>query len=336
MSKIKIVSFLPITAEVLSSRIAERIDPATVEIVAVPKKPTEEEACQAVEDATVILTWPRGPYFTRKILEAARGVKLIQFMSVGYDQIDLQASSELKIPVANNPGWNAVAVAEHTIMSIMVLLKKAFYAHQGTTRGEWLQQELVIDNKHVLELRGKTLGILGLGTIGREVAKRARAFQIRMLYNKRTRLSEEEERELDVEYCSFDRLLEESDILTVHVPLNDETRGLIGSEVIDKMKDGAILINTARSAIIDEAALAGALKKGKLSGAGIDVPRDHDKVSAFKNLFSNVKNVILTPHISGLTKEAWEQSQVQTLDNVGRLLEGKKPFHLVNDVWDAG
>jgi phosphoglycerate dehydrogenase-like enzyme len=183
------------------------------------------------------------------------------------------------------------------------------------------------------ELYGKTVGILGLGSIGSEVAKRARAFGAKIIYNKRNRLTAQKEEEMGVEYRTFNPLLEESDILTVHVPLYDATRGMIGREQIARMKKNAILINTARRDIVDEDALAEALRENKLSGAALDVPREPEEASLLHERFTGVKNILYTPHMSGGTKEAMVRAVQQCIENVIRLFEGEKPLYLVNDVW---
>jgi phosphoglycerate dehydrogenase-like enzyme len=265
-------------------------------------------------------------------MEAAQGVELIQFASVGYANIDLESATDLNIPVANNPGWNSISVAEHAMMMMLVLLKQAVYAHQGITQGKWLQRELAFGGR-LYELNDKTLGILGLGNIGTEVVKRARAFNPRIIYNKRNKLSALDEDELGVEFRTFDQLLEESDILSVHVPLTDATRGIIGKEELAKMRPGAILINTSRSEVVDEDALADSLRDGGLSGAGIDVPRTPEKVSELQSRFEGIENVFLTPHIAAPTVEALHRSEIQWTDNISRVLTGEKPLYLVNDVW---
>ena len=185
------------------------------------------------------------------------------------------------------------------------------------------------------ELKGKTLGILGLGAIGKEVARLARAFGPKIIYHKRTCLSEQEEEELGVEYCSLDDLLARSDILSVHVPLTDETRGMIGREEIAKMKPGAILLNLARGEVVNEGALAEAVVEGRLSGVGTDVlieTRRGDVVETPSPLIG-LENVMITPHAAGPTKEARARSQMQATDNILRVLGGEKPLHLINDVY---
>jgi phosphoglycerate dehydrogenase-like enzyme len=172
-----------------------------------------------------------------------------------------------------------------------------------------------------------TLGILGLGTIGREVAKRAQPFDVRILYHKRSRLSEKEEENLGVEYRRFNELLQESDILSLHLPLVEETRRMIGKQEIALMKQGAILINTARGELVDEEALADALKDGRLWGAAVDYePLSQD--SPLRNL----DNVLLMPHcaVGGATPESRKMSALKFAQNIARVLAGEHPYNIVN------
>jgi phosphoglycerate dehydrogenase-like enzyme len=188
----------------------------------------------------------------------------------------------------------------------------------------------MVDN--TWEFKDKILGIFGLGTIGKEVAKRARPFEPKIIYNKRNRLSIEEEKVLDVEYRSFQDLIKESDILTIHTPLTEETEGLIGRSEINKMKDGAILINTARAGIIDENAASDALESGKLSGIGLDVvkSRTEGDLRILESPLTKYENVVFTPHLSGNTREAHRRSHTQWVENVCRFLDGEKPHFIVN------
>jgi len=317
MSKSKVILFNGPPKEYIISNLSSRIELSTFEV----KKPTEEEACEAVKDATLIIAYPGKIYLDKKILEAASNVKLIQFFSVGYDNIDLEAATELNIPVANNPGWPAISVAEHTIMLILMTLKQAIYMYTKTVQNAWKDRE---GYPKRYELKGKTLGLLGLGSIGQEVAKLATVFGVKKIYHKRNRLSDSEEASLGVNYRTFDELLEESDILCIHVPLTDETRGMIGADEIAKMKDSAVIVNTARKDIIDESAVFEALEEGKLFGFGTDFVPDRS--------LSGMENVVMTPH-SSVTPEALVRMGAQGIDNVIRLLGGEKPLYLVNDVW---
>jgi len=319
MSESKIILFNGPPKEYIISNLSSRIAPSTFEV----KKPTGEEACEAVKDATLIIAYPGKIYLDKKILEAASNVKLIQFFSVGYDNIDLEAATELKIPVANNPGWPAISVAEHTIMLILMTLKQAIYMYTKTVQNAWKEGERY-PNRY--ELKGKTLGLLGLGSIGQEVAKLATVFGVKKIYYTRNRLSESEEASLGVNYRSFDELLEESDVLSIHVPLTEETRGMIGAGEIAKMKDSAIIVNTARKDVVDEPAVFEALQEGKLFGFGTDFTPDRS--------LTGLENVVMTPH-SSVTPEAMVRMGAQGFDNLIRLLRGEKPLYLVNDVWPS-
>ena len=293
---------------------------------------SEEEAIEHIKNATIVCHGPSKPYISRKILEAAKQLKLVQFVSAGYAQVDLEAATELKIPVANNPGFNATPVSEYTIMAILILMRRPFMGHHQNTQGKWIQQEYMGIRNKLCELTGKTVGILGLGAIGTEVAKKISAFDCRILYNKRNRLPDSQEQALGVEYGSFDRLLEESDVLTVHVPLSDETRNMIGKDEFMRMKDGAFLINTARSDIVDEAALADALSSGKLLGAAIDVPRSPEAVPLFHQRFGEMENVLITPHIASGSRETHIRIKIQPAENYRRILQDEKPLYCVNNV----
>jgi phosphoglycerate dehydrogenase-like enzyme len=213
------------------------------------------------------------------------------------------------------------------MMFMLVLLKKGVYAHESTLRGEWPQMELAVGGK-VLELGGRTLGILGLGDIGTEVAKRARGFGPHILYHKRSRLPVAEEEVLGVEYVGLDELLKRSDILSIHVPLTPETRGIIGREEIASMKKGAILLNLARGGIVDEGALVEALKEGRLSGAGLDVFEDEPQGP--DNIFEGVENVMLSPHVSGASKEMLIRAFGICGENIARFFSGEKLENVVN------
>ncbi len=335
MNRPKLVSFLPPPIDFQITHIfSNRIDPSQVEIVHVPRNASEEEICRAVAGTTVILATPVHR-LNRKILEAAKGVKHLQTISVGYDYIDMEAAKDLKIPIANNPGWSSTSVAEHTLMFMLMLLKKGLHLHQMGNKSQWTLSEKQGFWDQVWELRGKTLGILGLGSIGKEVARLASVFGPKIIYCKRTRLSEEEEEELGVEYCSFDDLLSRSDILSIHVPLTDETRGMIGRDEIAKMKPGAILLNLARGEVIDDEALAEAVLEGRLSGVGTDLLTENRRGNVVEtpSPLLDLENVMITHHMAGPTKEARERSQLQATDNILRVLGGEKPLHLINDVW---
>jgi len=335
MEKPKIVSFLNDSVESLVEKFKGKTGPLTIIRAGPHHEITEEESCEKVRDATVIVVFPGSTYLSKRILESAGKVRLIQTYGVGYDNIDINAATELGIPVANNPGFNANSVAEHTIMLILMTLKKVLNINRQCIEGSF-----TLRNRRILlpkELKDRTLGLIGLGDIGREVARLARVFGSKVIYYKRNRLSEEVERQLSVEYRSFEELLADSDIVSLHVPLTDDTRGLIGREEIDLMKDGAILINTAREHILDEEAVTEALRAGKLSGVGIDTVSMgiEDGFFVFDSPLPALENVVFTPHTAGASMEALIRADKLWVENVCRLLNGEKPFHIVNDVWPS-
>jgi lactate dehydrogenase-like 2-hydroxyacid dehydrogenase len=334
--KYKLVSFLMLSEEDIGALFEGRKEDLQIVHGGLRVNTSEDTACEAVKDADIIVAFPGSPFITRKVLEAAKKVKLVQASSVGYDFIDVNAATKLGIPVANNPGWNSTSVAEHTIMLILMTLKRAIFSHTKARTKGFSMPEIQSLWDQVWELRGKTLGIIGLGGTGMEVAKLARAFGPRIIYYKRNRLSDEEEKELGVEYRTFNDLIEESDIITLHVPLNDETSGMIGREEIAKMKDGAIVINVAREHVLDDVAAADALKAGKLHAVGVDVVpvRIVDGRWLGDTPLSDCDYVVNTPHLAGATKEALVRADSQWSENVRRLLKGEKPLFLVNDVWD--
>lgn len=313
MKKVKILNLGFSPDDVVISLLSNELDSSLFELVGRPRgrQLSEEETCELVKDASIILVDPSGPKITRKVLDAAENLKFIQFLSVGYDQIDLEAATELGIPVANNPGWAATAVAELTILHILAILRYSNPSFQNMERF-----------RNAKELKGKKLGVIGLGSIGREVSKLAHSFGATILYYKRNRLPLSEETELNVEYVPFNQLLRESDIVSVHTPLTPETNGLIGYNEIESMKDGAFLVNTARKEIIDEAVALEALRSGKLAGLGVDFTIDVP--------LSGSENVFVTDHIGSATVEGSVRVKKQYIGNLCRVIKGEKPLYLVN------
>lgn len=325
MSEPKIVNMTPLPAAVWQGLISATSG-VKVEVTNLDENYTKE----TLADADIIV----GDYtFNRPItagmLEAAKRLKLIQQPSDGYNQIDIEAAAARGVPVANTAGCNDIAVAEHTVMVALALLKKTIYANARTHEGAWAQEEMLW-NKGTAELYGKNYGIIGLGRIGKEVAKRLPAFGVKILYYDAFRPDEEQEKLLNVTYKPLEELLKTCDVVSIHVPLTEQTSGLIGSEELAKMKRSAVLINVSRGEIVDEEALAEALKKKKIAGAGIDVFAQ-EPISP-DNPLLNTENVILTPHIAGTTQEARQRISTAAVENIGRVLKGEKPINIVNGV----
>jgi glyoxylate reductase len=330
--KPKILSFAPIPASLLRQMILSV--PGVSQIpefdVVVINELDMERILKEVEDADVVI----GDYtfripVTEEMMKRMKKVRLIQQPSTGYDHIDVDAAKKLGIPVANAGSVNALSVAEHTVMVALALLKRLIYSHQRTSEGVWAQEEMF--SLGIYELYGKTWGILGMGRQGREVAKRLAGWGVRMVYYSRRRVREVEER-YDAEFKSLEEVLREADVVSIHLPLTPETEKLIGEEELRMMKSNAILINVARGGIVDEEALAKALKEGWIGGAAVDVyseepvRRDHPLV----RLGADQVNLILTPHIAGATNEARLRILNEALSNVVRVLKGEEARNVVN------
>jgi len=297
------------------SNLSSQIDPSNLKVK--KYQPNDEESIQALKEASLIIAFPGKTFIDKEILEKAKNVKHVQFLSVGYDNIDLETATKLGVTVANNPGWPSISVAEHTIMLILMTLKQATKMYTKTLQKAWKGG----DYPPRYELQGKTLGLIGLGSIGGMVVKMAKGFGVKIIYYKRNRLSKSDEESLGVIYRSFDDLLVESDVLSVHVPLTEETRGLIGVDEVAKMKKTAVIVNTARKDVVDEVAVFNALDSGRLFGFGTDFTPDHT--------LTGLENVCMTPH-SSVTPEAMVRGSGQGFENIFRFLSGEKPQYSIN------
>ena len=239
---------------------------------------------------------------TAELLDKAPKLRAVGRAGVGVDNIDLEAATKRGVLVMSTPGGNAVSVAEHTLALLLALAKQVPRLDKAIHEGRWEKSSAA-----GTELRGKTLGLIGLGRIGSEVAVRAEAFDMRVLaYD--PYISEAAAREISVDLVPLDNLLVESDFISLHTSLSSATQKIINAATIEKMKRGARLINAARGELIDEAALAEALKSGKLAGAAVDVfVEEPPKNSPLVGL----PNLIATPHVAGSTAEAQEEVGTQ-------------------------
>jgi D-3-phosphoglycerate dehydrogenase len=233
---------------------------------------------------------------TAEVIGRGRHLKAVGRAGVGLENIDVDAAKKRNIAVFNSPEAPAEAVAELTIGLLISMARCLPYADRTMKEGQWAKKQLM-----GWQLEGKTLGMLGLGYIGKRVAKIAKALGMKILITKRTPPDPELLSELAGEYVPLGELLMRSDVVTIHVPLTRQTRHIIGREEINLMKDGAYVINTARGPVVDEKALVDALRSGKLAGAALDVyavepPKDSDLVT--------LRNVVCTPHIGGQTEES--------------------------------
>jgi phosphoglycerate dehydrogenase-like enzyme len=304
--------------------IARALTPPGFELVAADFGTPEFYAAAADAEYFLGLARTMGTEFFR----SAPKLKLVQLLSAGYDRVDIEAARKAGVPVANNGGANAIAVAEHTLMLILAVFKRCVQFHNSVVAGNWRVGNPADVRVH--EVSGATLGIVGLGNIGKKVARRAAAFDARVQYYDIVRLSAAEEDALGVRFVLLSELLRTSDIVSLHVPLTDATRQMLGARELRLMKPGAILVNTCRGPVVDEEALYQALKEGRLGGAGLDVlvdeppPKDHP-------LFS-LPSVTLTPHSAGPTWENWTARFRNGFDNIERVAAGRKPLWVIPEL----
>ena len=233
------------------------------------------------------------------------------------DSLDLEAIKAKDIPVYVNSGVNAESVAEHTMMLILASLKKLPQVDKTTKGGIWKKQAQGVKNR---ELNGMTVGLIGMGNIGRRVARMLGGFDVEILYYDAYPASKAVEEELKLKRVGLDELLHASDIVSLHCPLTDETRHIINSDAIKKMKDGAIIVNTARGGLIDEVALISALKSGKLGYAGLDV---YEQEPPGESELFELDNVITTPHIGGITYDSFYRMMSGAMRNIRLFDEGR-------------
>jgi len=256
----------------------------------------------------------------KKVLEASKNLKIVANYAVGFNNIDIETAKQLNITITNTPKVLTDATADITMLLILMVTRKAILADSFVRKGKFdgWQPELFTGPS----LLGKTIGILGFGRIGRAVAKRAKAFGMNILYYKRNHLLENEEDLLGISYADFDLIIEKSDILSIHLPYTEKNHHLINKEVLNKMKNRSVLINTARGAIVDEKALVNALKNQKLFGAGLDVYEQEPQIE--KELLE-MENVVLFPHIGSATIETREKMAAMVVDNCLTVLNNEKP-----------
>ena len=250
------------------------------------------------------------------LLDGCTKLRVIGRVGVGVERIDLDACKARGVVVCPARGANAIAVAEYVIAALFILLRGVFHATERVVRGDWPRQRMI-----GRELGVRRLGIVGFGDIGRHVARRAGALGVGLVAHD-PYLHEEHPawRELGVERTDLDRLLAECDAVTLHVPLTDDTRRLIDARALARMKPDAVLVNTSRGGVVDEAALIDALRAGRLGGAMLDVFEEEPLRAETGAKFAGVPNLILTPHIAGITETSHRWLSVLTVNNVLEVL----------------
>jgi glyoxylate reductase len=278
--------------------------------------PSEDELLASVKDADILFTLPAHPV-TRRVLEAAPSLRLVATMGTGYDNVDLAAARARDIRVTNAPGILDETTADLAFALLLATARRIPQAErfmrEGHFRG-WTPFMFAGGDVH-----GRTLGIVGLGRIGSAVARRARGFGMKLLYSSPSR-KEEVERELGCSHVPLDALLSESDFVSLHCPLDSSTRHLIDGAALERMKRTAVLINTARGPVVDEAALARALREGRIAGAGLDV---FEREPTVHPDLLQCENAVLLPHIGSASDDTRLRMAERATANVLAFLDGK-------------
>lgn len=281
--------------------------------------PAREDLLEAVRGAAGVLSTVTEVIDGEFMDAAGDGLKVIANMAVGYDNVDLGAAKERGIVVTNTPGVLDETTADVAFMLLLAAARRLGEAERTLRAGkwEWWGPKLFTGP----DAWGKRIGIVGLGRIGQAVARRARGFGMEVVYYNRSR-KEYAEKELGARRVELEELLETSDFVSIHTPLTDETRHLIGAEELGKMKPEAVLVNTSRGPVVDEAALAGALAEGSIFAAGLDVYEEEPKVHP---KLLELENVVLAPHIGSGSIETREKMAVLSAENIRAVLKGEPP-----------
>jgi phosphoglycerate dehydrogenase-like enzyme len=307
---------------------AQRMKPEGFTLVRMPPTASAEEIAAAMREAEYLLGFPR--FLPDEAYTDARRLKLVQVLSAGYDFLNIEGARKARVPICSNGGANSVAVAEHAIMLMLAVYRKLIAFHLNVANGRWHRG--IPRTVDIYELEGKTVGLVGLGNIGRQVARRIKAFDTNVIYYDAFRPGPEDEARLGVSYAPLDTLLRTADIVSLHVPLNDSTRGMIGADEFARMKPKAILINTCRGEVVDERALIEALEQGTILAAGLDTQEKEPADPA--NPLLKLPNVTLTPHSAGPTVDSYRKRFGNGYANVARVARGEPPLWIIPEMRD--
>ena len=261
----------------------------------------------------------------KDIIEAGSDLKVISNYAVGFNNIDVKAATRCNVAVTNTPGVLTETTADLAWALLMAVARRVVEADVYTRAGKWKDwaPQLFLGR----DVFDATLGIVGMGRIGQAVARRASGFNMKVLYNTRTRLSKQEERKLNAEYVDKDTLLQQSDYISIHVPYTEATHHYIGKHELDMMKTTAYIINTARGPIVDEQALVRALENGVIAGAGLDVYENEPRLEAG---LTELRNVVLLPHIGSASIKTRTEMGMLAAQNALDVLTGKPCPNIVN------
>ena len=262
----------------------------------------------------------------KEIIQSAKNLKVISTFSVGYDHIDTKVAKEKKIRVGYTPEVLTNATADMAFALMIDLLRRISEGDRIIRKQKWKQIYGAYDYVG-LDLQGKTLGIIGLGRIGKTLAKRAKAFDMKIIYHNRKQIPKANEKKLGVKYTTFNKLITQSDIISIHVPHTDETNQMFNMKIFRKMKKTSFLINTSRGKVVNEKDLVIALKQKIIGGAGLDVFETEPIIK--NHQFLKLENIVLAPHVGSSTKETRTKMAEITIKNLILGINGKKPIYSI-------
>ena len=315
--KVAIVGTYPAgTFEKFKNYFAEKPEIEVVEV------DTQEKFDALTEADAIVLRILKMP---KEVVARIKGLKMIMRWGAGFDSVDIEEAGKHGIYVCNTPGANAYAVAELTVALMLAVGRKLICHDRAIHQGEWSKNTFLNLTR---TLNNKVVGIIGGGNIGRQVASRVQAFGSTVQYYDPFRLPEEMEEKLHMKYVGLEELIRTSDVITLHVPLMASTRHMIGEKEIEKMKDGAILINVARGGLMDDGAVVNAVNAGKLSGAGIDCVEE-EPAKLGSPILEN-PNIIVTPHVGGGSADISDVMFPMITENIELLEEEKALKYVVN------
>lgn len=319
----RLVNLTTLPAEALSPNL-----PAGFVVVDLPER-TSAAAAGAMPGADLVIGDYQGEVeVTADVVAAMDRVRLFHQPTTGYDLVDVDACAAAGIPVTNAGDATSVAMGEHVVMTTLALLKALVWRYDQVRAGQWPQHEVVA--RSLVDLQGKTVGLIGFGRAAEEAAKRFAPFGCTVLYTARRRRPAATEDELGVQWAERDDLLARSDVVVVLVDLNRETRHLVNAAALDEMKPSAFLINVARGGVVDEAALVAALQAGTIAGAALDVFAQEPLPAG--SPLRELDNVILTPHVAGATVETRMRMLTRSFEVLTKAAAGELPDGVVNGV----
>ena len=309
----------------LQSFVEESIQNIDLEYFKISYSSSNDEIKEAFDNSFAVLCAP-GRYISPKLYENSRGLKLFQLWSSGYDKFDLVTPRKRGIYVCNNGGANAVSVAEHTILLMLAQYKNLIDSHNRTVEGRWAGNSHGMD---MFMLQGKTIGIIGLGNIGSEVAKRLSAFGCDILVYD---ILEKHQKDYNFDFrqVTLSEIAKQSDIVTLHLHSNKKTKNIINGEFFSEMKSSAMLINVSRAGLVDQKAFEQSLSSNAIFGAGLDV-YPYEPTSANDPILLHPR-VIATPHMAGSTIDVYVKALNSCLQNITKIQSGLSPDHIVNGV----